>query len=199
MAKMAYDSVVDSDFRIPVPGVPPPQGGGASVRMDQYQVGQVVGQVAHNLQRIYGLLNDRERFPEHPQSDADRVLASMKSALQKVADAQERSLNLLSGEYETAALNALFSHGDNSAGVLSQASIGDKKLELGDPILTSPGSPSLPVGGASEGGTSGSSTLFTSTPFGHVATAIAISQNLTGNVENQVLSAVLPGVDRCRD
>lgn len=195
LAKLAYDDVADSTGMDPVPGVPSivAQSSAPSVQMDQFELEQIVGQAAHNLQRIYGLLNDAKRFAKHPQNDADRDLASMKSALVAVADAQERSLNLLSGEYNTAELNDLFSRGDNTAGVLGQVSVSDKRLALGDPILTSPGSMQLPAGGPQGGGS-----LFASTSFGHVATAITISQSLTGSAENHVLSAVLAGVDRCR-
>lgn len=195
LAKLGYDTVADSTGMDPVPGVPSivAQSSAPSVQMDQFELEQVVGQAAHNLQRIYGLLNDAKRFVEHPQNDADRDLASMKSALLAVADAQERSLNLLSGEHDTAALNDLFSRGDNMAGALGQASVSDKHVTLGGPILTSPGSPQLPAGGPQAFGS-----LFAGTPSGHVAAAVIISQRLTGSAENHVLSAVLPGVDRCR-
>lgn len=194
LAKSAYDSVADSSGMInPVPGVPLQDVSAPSVQMDQYQLEQVVGQAAHNLQRIYGLLNDPKRFVEYPQSDADRDLASMKSALLAVADAQERSLNLISSQYETAELNELLSRGDNTEGALGQASVNDRNLKLGDQILTSPGSSQPPVDGALSRGS-----LFASTPVGHIATVVAISQRLTGSAEDHVLSAVLPGVDGCR-
>lgn len=183
LAKTAYDGVVDqTGMPGPVAGVPPQDVGAPSVRMDQYQLGQVMGEIAHNLQRVYGLLNDPKRFAEPPQNDADRELATMKSALLTIADAQERSLSLISGQYETAALNDMFSRGDNTA-----------NLKLGDPILTSPGSPPLPAGGALPHGS-----LFAGTPVGGVAALVDISQRLTGDTEDQVLSAVLPGMDRCR-
>ncbi|HVR45862.1 MAG TPA: hypothetical protein VMT95_04415 [Candidatus Binatia bacterium] len=194
LAKTAYDGVVDrTGMPGPVPGVPPQNLGAPSVRMDQYQLGQVMGQIAHNLQRVYGLLNDPRRFAEHPQNDADRELATMKSALLAIAEAQERSLNLISGEYETAALDDMFARGDNTAGALGAGSIVDKNLKLGDPILASPGSSPLPAGGALPHGS-----LFAGTPVGGVAALVDISQRLTGDTEDQVLSAVLPGMDRCR-
>ncbi len=174
LAKMSYDSVVDRADR-------PPFSKGASVKLDQYQLGLIVGQAAHNLQRVRRLLDDPQRFAEHPQSDADRDLGSVRGALQAVADAQERSLNLLSGEYETEALDDLISRGSKT------------KLGLGDPIVTSPGFSPPPVGGAQQHGS-----LFASTPVGHVTTAVAISQRLTDAVEKQVLIALMPGIDRCR-
>lgn len=185
LAKMAYDSVVDPPGR--------QGGGGLSVRMDEYRLGQVVGAAAHNLQRVHGLLDDAERVADHRRSDADRDLEAMKSALESVADGQERSLNLLSGLYETAALNDLLSRGDGTAGALGQLGLNGKPLELGDPILSSPGSLSLPVGGTERG------SLFASTPVGHMAAAVTVSQQLTGSAERQVLSSVLPGINRCRD
>lgn len=177
LAKWAYDSVV--------------RGGG--VKMDQYQLGQIVGQAAHNLQRVYGLLNDQDRFPTRPQTSGDAELIAMKARLEAVADAQERSLNLLSGTYETAALYALLSLGDNTAGVLGTASVGDKTLELGDPVFTSPGF-SPPPTAAAQAHTS----LFGSTPIGRISTAVTISERITGNVEDRVTDAVTPGVNRCR-
>ena len=193
LAKLAYDGVVDRSGRIQIEGVPPGNTKAPSVQLDEYQLGQVVGQAAHNLQRIAQLLNDSQCFAQRPQSSADRDLASMKAALQAVADAQERSLNFLSGQYETAALNDMLSRGDNTGGALGAASVAEKDLKLGDPILTSPSTLSLPAGGAQPHGS-----LFAGTPAGHITTALAISQRLTGDAESRVLSALMPGVDRCR-
>ena len=194
LSKLTHDGVVDPGGRAPVAGVPAQQGlKPASVHMDEYDLEQVVGQAAHNLQRVYGLLNEPGRFAEHPQSDAERDLASMKADLQAVADAQERSLNLLSGQYETAALYDLLGRGDGMAGALGQASVAENNLKAGDPILASPGSLSPPVGGAQAHGS-----LFASTPAGHTGAAVAVSRQLT-STENRVLSAVASGLDRCRD
>lgn len=182
LAKWAYDSIVDRG-----------KINGGSRKMDQYQLGQAVHQAAHNLVRVYALLNDSNRFPQAPQTDADRELLKMKAVVQAVADAQERSLNILSGTYETAALNALLSMGDNTAGALQQGSIADKELELGDPTFTSPGYVPPPTAASSP-----HASLFATTPVGRIHTAIVISQQITGNAEDRVGDAVAPGFDRCR-
>jgi hypothetical protein len=183
LGKWAYDSVVDKG-----------RGGGASRKMDQYQLGQVVGQAAHNLQRVYALLNDADRFPSTPQTNADRDLATMKAALEAVADSQERSLNILSGTYETAALNALLSLGDPTTGALRTGGSVDKPVELGDPVFTSPGSIPPPTTASSVRGS-----LFSGTPVGQIRTAVVITQKITGSVEDHVDAAIVPGVQRCSD
>jgi hypothetical protein len=180
MAKWTYDTVAES-------------GGGPSIKMDQYQLGLVVQQVAHNLQLVQNLLNAPDRFPVTPQSDADRDLLKIRATLQTVADSQERTLNILSGMYETSALNALLSLGNNTAGALQQGSIPDKNLQLGDPILTSPGFSPPPVFSNGK-----HVSLFASTPVGRIHTAVIISQRLTATAENQVAPAIMPGVARCR-
>jgi hypothetical protein len=180
MAKWAYDIVAES-------------GNGPSVKMDQYQLGLVVQQVAHNLQRVRELLNDPQRFPQPPQNDGDRDLLKIQATLQSVADSQERTLNILSGMYETSALNALLSLGNNTGGALQQGSIADKNIALGDPIFTSPGYSPPPTFSVSK-----HASLFASTPVGRIHTAVIISQRLTASAENQVMPAITPGITRCR-
>jgi hypothetical protein len=192
LAKWAYDSVADSG-----------RFGGAGRKMDQYQLGQVVNQAAHNLERVYALLNDPDRFPAPPQNDADRDLLALKATLQAVADSQERSLNILSGTYETAALYALLSLGNGAAEALKTGSTPDKSPELGDPVFTSPGYIPPPSASNTHGSLpSASSThgsLFASTPIGKIQTAVVITQQITGSVEDRVDATVSPGVERCTD
>jgi hypothetical protein len=166
---------------------------GPRVKMDQYQMGQIVSQTAHNLTRVYALLNDPDRFPKNPQTSADRDLIAMKETLQAVADAQERSLNIFSGTYETAALYSLLSLGDQTASALRPAGVGDKDLDLGKPILPAPGISPLPVAASQAHGS-----LFANTSVGRISTAVGINQRLTDNAEDHVTDAVMPGVDRCR-
>ncbi len=181
LAKWAYDSVVDkSKF------------GGASRKMDQYQLGQVVGQAAHNLQKVYALLNDPDRFPTTPQTDADRDLLAMKATLQAVADSQERSINILSGTYETAALYALLSLQDPTITAQQTQSSPAQPKELGDPVFTSPGSIPPPTTAQSARGS-----LFSATPIGQIHAAVVIAQKITGGVEDSVVDVIAPGVERC--
>jgi hypothetical protein len=105
--------------------------GGASRKMDQYQLGQVVNQAARNLERVHALLNDPDLFPTTRQNDANRDLLAVKAALQAVADSQERSLNMLSGTYETAALDALLSLGNGAAEALKTGSTREKSRRCG--------------------------------------------------------------------
>ncbi len=181
LAKWTYDSEADGGKL-----------NGASVKMDRYHLGQVAYQAGTNLRRIYALLNDPDRFPATPQNDADRELLKMKATLKAVADAQERSWNILSGTYETAALYSLLSLGNNTAGALQQGSITDKDLELGDPVFTAPGYITPPTTASSP-----HASLFASTPVGRIHTGVIISQRITGVVEDQVADAVKPGVERC--
>lgn len=192
LAKWAYDSVADNG-----------RFGGASRKMDQYQLGQVVNQAAHNLERVYALLNDPDRFPTAPQNDADRDLLALKATLRAVADSQQRSLDILSGTYETTALYTLLSLGNGDAEAFKTGSTPDTSLELGDPVFTSPGVIPPPSASNARGSVpTASSThgsLFASTPIGKVQTAVVITQRITGGVEDRVAAAVAPGVERCGD
>jgi hypothetical protein len=161
--------------------------------MDRYQLGLIAQQVAHNLQRVYELLNDPHSFPTNAQTDENKDLAKMKATLEAVANSQARSLNLLTGTYETAALYDLLSLGNNTAGALGQASIPDKDMELGDPVFSSPGYSPPPTTASQPQGS-----LFATTPVGRISTAVAISQRITGIIEDHVADAVMPGVNRCK-
>jgi hypothetical protein len=181
LSKWAYDSVLENSSV-----------DDAGVQMDRYQLGLLVYQAAHNLQRIYGLLNDPDRFPENPQTDADRDLTEMKASLEDIAEAQERRLDLLSGTYETGALNDLLSRGNDTAGALQQ-STADKKIGLGDPVFTSPGYSPPPIAASQP-----DASLIGATQAGRIATVIGNDQRDTGSIEDLVTGAVVPGVDRCR-
>jgi hypothetical protein len=182
LSKWAYDSVLENS-RVD----------DAGIQMDHYQLGLLVYQTAQNLGRIYGLLNDPDRFPKDPQTDADRELTEMKASLEDIAEAQERWLDLLSGTYETSALNELLSRGNDTAGALQQSSVADKKMELGDPVFTSPGYSPPPIAAAQP-----DASLIGATQAGRIATVIGNGQRDTGSIEDLVSGAVAPGVNRCR-
>jgi hypothetical protein len=180
LARWAYDSVMED-----------PRVDGAGLEMDHYQLGQLVFQVAHNLKHIYELLNDPDRIPAKPHTDADRDLAEMRASLQYIADAQARWLDLLSGTYETAALNDMLGRGTDAANATQQSSAPDKKLQLGDPFTT-PGYSPPPIA-ASQADAS----LIGATQAGRIATVITNDKRDTGNLQDLVTGAVMPGVKRC--
>ena len=182
LAKWARDSVVDQPHR----GI-----GGASIQLDQVRLGYVVTQAARNLQKVHGLLNDPNAFKKDSRTQEDRDLATMNARLQDVATAQERSLNLLSGLYETAALNQLLSKGPTLPPGVSGST--DESIELGDPIFKLPGF-IYPPNFSSQAGAS----LFAGTPAGRFVTAVAINQHITGDIETNVADAVMPDINRCR-
>lgn len=84
--------------------------------MDQYRLGLTVYKIAQNLTRVYALLSDPVRFPKTGNKDEDNDLALMRARLVAVADAQERSLNVLSGTYESNELNDLLQRKNPLAG-----------------------------------------------------------------------------------
>jgi hypothetical protein len=181
LAKWAYDSVMED-----------PRVDGAGLEMDHYQLGQLVFEVAHNLQHIYELLNDMDRIPANPHTDADRDLAEMRDSLQYIADAQARWLNLLSGTYETAALNDFLSRGNDTADAVRQANVPQKQLDLGDPVFTTPGSSPMPIAAAQP-----DASLIGATQAGRIATAITNDKHDTGSIQDLVTGAVMPGIKRC--
>lgn len=157
--------------------------------MGQYQLGQTVYQAASNLTKVYQLLDDPNRFPQSSTAEGDRDLLLMKARLEAVADAQERSLNVLSGTYETSMLNDLRFRGTEFNDALGNGSPdeavdkppnddtkSEKILALDTPMLGS---------GVPQPGQEGS------------PQPLAGTRRLTGRAENLVASALLPGVNRC--
>jgi hypothetical protein len=176
--------------------------------MAEYQLGQTVYQAAHNLTKIYQLLNDSARFPQSSTAEGDRDLLLMKQRLQAVADAQERSLNILSGTYESDALNELFNEKSPVADTLSldAAHEGDaakeETPELGTPLLKSgipqPGQTSGPVitPTAPPGAETGYAISHDAT-MARMDSGLRYTERLTDDAESLVASAVLPGINRC--
>ena len=181
LAKWAYDSVQED-----------PRIDGAGLEMDHYQLGQLVFQVAHNLQHIYALLNDPDRIPNNPRSDADRDLSEMRASLEYIAEAQARWLNLLSGTYESAALNDLLSRGNDAANAVQQGSLPTRKLDLGDPVFKNPAGQAPLIAAAQP-----DASLIGATQPGRLATVITNDKLDTGKIQDLVAGAVMPGVRRC--
>jgi hypothetical protein len=183
LGKWAYDSVASGSSV---------RGGGP--KMDAYQVGQVVHQAAQNLDLVRALLEKIDHTIGSKNTPDGRDLASIQQALQNVVNAQERSLNILSGTYETASLYQLLGKSDPAANAVTSANA-TAGPELGDPILpTTPGVTPAPTIGLS-----GKGSLFSSTPIGQIASGLNVSRHLTGDAEDKVLGAVQSGVDRCRE
>ncbi len=182
LAKLAYDSVLENR-----------KVDGAGIEMDHYQLGQLAFQVAHNLEHIYALLNDANRTPSDPPTDADRELSEMRASLEFIADAQARWLNLISGTYETAALDDLLSQGNDVAASVQPGSVSTRKLDLGDPTFTSPGYTPPPVAASQP-----DASLVGATQAGRIATVIGNDKRDTGSVQDLVAGAVMPGIARCR-
>jgi hypothetical protein len=181
LAKWAYDSAMED-----------PRVDGAGLEMDHYQLGQLVFQVAHNLQHIRALLDDTDRIPPDPHTDADRDLAEMRASLEFIADAQGRWLDLLSGTYETAALNDVLARGNDAANAVQQGNVPEKKLELGDPVFTSPGYSPPPIAASQP-----DASLVGATAAGRMATVIGNDKRDIGSIQDLVAGAVMPGVKRC--
>jgi hypothetical protein len=184
LGKWAHDSVAaGSSVR----------GGGP--KMDAYQIGQITHQAAQNLDLVRALLEKVDHAIAGKNTPDGRDLASIQQALQKVVDAQERSLNILSGTYETASLYQLLARNDPTASAVNPSTSAPAGPELGDPILpTTPGVTPPPTIGLS-----GKGSLFSSTPIGQIASGLDVSRHLTGDAESTVLGVVQSGVDRCRE
>lgn len=144
----------------------------------QYQLGQKVHEAASNLTKVYRLLEDPNDFPRDAGAGADRDLLLVKARLEAVADAQERSLNILSGTYETGMFNDLSLKGSDANEAISN------------------GSPDEAVDKRATG--SSKTSLGVATPPPQFASGFAATRWLTGQAENAVAPAVLPGIDRCK-
>lgn len=64
--------------------------------MDDYALGQLVNNLAQNLERIEALLADPHAFPSHATTDAQRALLATKTRLEAVAAQQRKTLDILS-------------------------------------------------------------------------------------------------------
>jgi hypothetical protein len=166
-------------------------GFGSAGQLDKFRSGQAAHAVAENLTKVFQLLSDPDRFPANPQSDAERDLATMKKRLLAVAEAQQQSLNILEGAYESSSLDDLVSRGTGAGAALALPT--PNTVELGDPLLHAGGPTPLPVTPA----VSKTGSLYATKPIGEIATGLAISRHLTGSLEDLVAPAVAPGVNRC--
>ncbi len=88
--------------------------GGASAgsEMDAYQLGLLSHDLAKNLDKIAGFLNDPHAFTGTPKSDDERALALAESRLEAVVVRQRASLNILSATAEMNSANDLKSRRD---------------------------------------------------------------------------------------
>lgn len=181
LAKWAYDSVMED-----------PKIDGAGFEMDHYQLGQLVSEVARNLKHIYELLNDSERIPPNPRTESEHDLSEMRASLEYIAEAQARWLNLISGTYETAELNDLLGRGNDAVNAVSPDNVKGGKLDLGDPIFKSPGYSPPPIAAAQS-----DASLVGATQAGRIATIVTDDKRDTGNIQDLVTGAVMPGIKRC--
>ena len=83
---------------------------------DNAQLGQLVHAIAQNLDLIDKLLADPQRFPPKPSAGDVQLFAQAKVHLDAVVDEQRVALNILSGTYETGALQTMLAKGDNTQG-----------------------------------------------------------------------------------
>lgn len=181
--------------------------------MAQYRLGQIVYETASNLTKVYQLLDDADRFRKGSTADEDRDLLLMKARLQAVADAQERSLNVLSGTYETGMLTDLMFKsnelnaslaGGNPDVAADKTPNDDTKTEKtvasDAPLLRSgvpqPGQPSGPAAQSTPSPAQWS--LSQNEPAAQTGNEFATDLWLTGQVEKLVAPAVLPSVNRCK-
>jgi hypothetical protein len=193
LGKMAYDSLTTGAVRRT-------SGTNAShaFEMDHYQLGQVAHSIAQNLEKVYALLDDPNRFPESPPSEDLRMLADAKKRLQDVADRQRVALNIINGTYETSALQMLLAAGDNTQGALGQVSVPDKTYDLENSTMgiSSAQSNSTSTGTAAFSPVQMS--LFANNAYGRLALGTLDQQRVTQTSESAVLQTILPIVNACR-
>ena len=72
-------------------------GTGASSAMDDVQLQNLVGVLAHNLDKVEALLNDPHHFPATPANDEQRQLLQAKAQLEAVVAQQRAALNIIAG------------------------------------------------------------------------------------------------------
>lgn len=143
--------------------------GGASVAMDQYQLGEIVGNAGQNISHVEQLLAGVWQVPGIARKSDKAALVAIEH-LEAVAQAQQESLNVLSGIYETGALESLISRDNGMQGALGPTRRADKSR-----------SATAAAGASAAGGAQDLSS-------GELDIAIA---------ENSVLPALQPLIDRC--
>jgi hypothetical protein len=72
-----------------------------AVDLDRVYLDKVAAAMAHNLRVITTLLADKTRFPDKATTDDDRFAQQVRDQLVAVADAQKRTLDVISGTVET--------------------------------------------------------------------------------------------------
>lgn len=114
-----------------------------AVAIDRYRLGQAVHAAADNLGKVQTLLAEAEQLPVDRRDASVQRLLAVKTKLDIVAHAQNAALNVLSGTYDGSNLDDLYGRGDQMRGANGEATVADKQIGLGDPLLD--------AGGASRG------------------------------------------------
>jgi hypothetical protein len=110
-----------------------------AVELNAERLGQLIGEIVHNLDIIDGTLKDPNRFPAQAQTDADKKAMALKAQLQAVADQQRKNLNVLNGLVDTFSLQDLIAKGDGTLGAINdggakQVSHNDQDVSFQDVI-----------------------------------------------------------------
>jgi len=102
----------------------------------------VISALAINWIELDKLLNPDTFFHSENAAENQRM-ESLRERLQKVADAENNSLNVLSGSYDTYQFEALAADGASVPGVLGAASKPNVKGELGAELSQPDGTPAI--------------------------------------------------------
>jgi hypothetical protein len=171
----------------------------AAIDLDKLYLEQVETRLVHNLKVVDKLLGDQQRFPSVPKSDDERDVITMRSQLLAVADAQRKSLDLVSGTIATEDLGQM--QGDISTQMKSATGqVAPLPGATGDPVsfIGAAGLPDYtPVSGLPTTA-SKTSTLGGHTVYDEIASALENTQGTTARRETVATSAVIAAVNDCR-
>ena len=169
---------------------------------------KVASGLVHNLQIIDNLLDDPQRFPADPKTDADREAALLKAQLQSVANQQRKSLNVLYGLADTFNMQDLIAHGDGTQGAINggvgngQVSHGDQDVSFQDPISGPErgriGSPKDPTVDTDPAISQKSLGALANSPIARFYNGVVEEQRATAQAEGQLSQTVIQVVDQCK-
>ncbi len=169
---------------------------------------KVAAGLVHNLQIIDNMLDDPQRFPADPKTDADREAALLKAQLQAVADQQRKSLNVLYGLADTFNMQDLIAHGDGTQGAINgggssgQVSHNDQDVSFQD-VISGPergriGSAKDPTVDTDPAISQKSLGALANSPIMRFYVGVVEEQQATAQTESELSQTILQVVNQCK-
>lgn len=172
------------------------------------QMENLVGPLTKNFDAIETLLRDPQIFRNPPATGDDRRLLELREGMQRVADAQKASLNLINGVVQTRSMQDLQQVGNDTQAIFSQRDPEITRPTQRDMMATpAPAASDLPLQDPSQAGLPPDPNVIDlaaipgfavgSSPISRIADVLTWTHTVALRREEAASSAVLADVSRC--